>query len=133
MKRSKALVLLDQREGEGPEAQRGDRVLYNCRLFLHCGDEVPLNERQAATLPGHMLRVDGGVTLVDHQVELGRRQVIPGIEQALLGMRVGGYRKVRISPHLAYRDKGLPSLIPANALLVAEVWVRKIVKPEARE
>ncbi len=128
MKHSKALVFLDQREGDGPEAQRGDRALYNCRLFLHRGDEVPLNERRAATLPAHMLRIDGGVTLVDHQVELGQRQAIPGIEQALLGMRVGGYRKVRISPQLAYRAKGLPGLIPANALLVAEVWLRQIAQ-----
>lgn len=57
MKRSKAPVFLDQREGNGPEAQRGNRVLYNCRMFLHRGDEVPLNERQAANLPAHILRV----------------------------------------------------------------------------
>ncbi|MCW5798861.1 MAG: FKBP-type peptidyl-prolyl cis-trans isomerase [Nitrospira sp.] len=76
---------------------------------------------QAANLPVHILRGEGGVTLVDHQVELGRRQVIPGIEQALLGMRGGGYRKVRISPQLASGDQGLPGLIPSSALLVAEV------------
>lgn len=93
MKRSKAPVFLDQCEGNGPEAQRGDRGLYNRRMWLHRGDAVPVNERQAATLPAHMLRVEGGVTLVDYQVELGRRQVIPGIEQALLGMRVGATAK----------------------------------------
>lgn len=124
MMRSIGVELLEERIGEGPGAQVGDRLIYNCRMFLHRGDEVPMNERQAANLPAHMLRVEGGVTLVDHQVELGRRQVIPGIERALLGMSVGGYRKVRISPHLAYRDKGLPGLIPPNALLVVELWVR---------
>lgn len=83
MKRSKAPVFLDQCEGNGPEAQRGNRGLYNRRMWLHRGDAVP----------AHMLRVEGGVTLVDYQVELGRRQVIPGIEQALLGMRVGATAK----------------------------------------
>ncbi|MGC3972966.1 MAG: FKBP-type peptidyl-prolyl cis-trans isomerase [Nitrospira sp.] len=107
MKRSKGPVYLDQCEGNDPETHLGDRVLYNCRMFLHRGDEVPINDRQAANLPAHRLRVERGVTLVDHQVELGRRQVIPGIEQALLGMRGGGYCKVRIGPHLAYGDKGL--------------------------
>ncbi len=51
-----------------------------------------------------MLRDEGDVPLVDYQVELGRRQVIRGSEQALFGMSVGGYAKVRISPHLAYGD-----------------------------
>ena len=126
MMTSNGVELLEERIGDGPAARVGDRLIYNCRMFLHRGDEVPLNERQAANLPAHMLRVEGGVTLVDHRVELGRRQVIPGIEQALLGMKAGGYRKVRIGPHLAYRDKGLPGLIPSNALLVAEVWLREI-------
>ncbi len=86
-----------------------------------------MNERHAASLPAHRVRGEGDVTEVDYQVELGRRQVIPGIEQALLRMSVGGYHKVRISPHLAYGDEGLPGLIPPNALLLVEVWVRGTV------
>ena len=54
---------------------------------------------------------------------LGRRQVIVDIEQALIGMKAGGYRKVRISPHLAYREEGVPGLIPPGAVLAVEVWV----------
>ncbi len=52
-----------------------------------------------------MIRVADGVTLIDRTIVLGRREAVPGVEHALLGMKVGGYRKVRISPHLAYRDK----------------------------
>jgi FKBP-type peptidyl-prolyl cis-trans isomerase len=44
-----------------------------------------------------------------------------------MGMKVGGYRKVRISPHLAYRDKGIPDLIPPDAVLICEIWLRDIV------
>ena len=58
---------------------------------------------------------------------LGRREAIAGVEHALMGMKVGGYRKVRISPHLAYRDKGIPDLIPPDAVLICEIWLRDIV------
>ncbi len=65
---------------------------------------------------------------IDHTIVLGRRQAIAGVEQALMGMRAGGYRKVRVSPHLAYRDKGIPDLIPPNAVLICEIWLRNIVR-----
>jgi FKBP-type peptidyl-prolyl cis-trans isomerase len=32
-------------------------------------------------------------------------------------MRAGGKRLIRVGPHLAYRDGGVPGTIPANALL----------------
>ena len=63
----------------------------------------------------------GGVTCVDHTIVLGRRQAIAGVEHALVGMKVGGYRKVRVSPYLAYRDKGIPDLIPPDAVLICEI------------
>jgi hypothetical protein len=68
------------------------------------------------------------VTLIDRTVTLSRREVIAGVEHALIGMTVGGYRKVRISPHLAYRDRGLPALIPPHAVLVAEIWLRAVLE-----
>lgn len=127
MKHLSGLKLLEEREGLGPPARKGDRVVYNSRLFLHKGDEVPLNAKQVEYLPKDMIRVEGGVTFVDHTTVLGRRQVIAGIEHALMSMKVGGYRKVRVSPHLAYRDKGIPDLIPPDAVLICEIWLRDIV------
>ena len=59
---------------------------------------------------------------------LGKRQVIAGVEQALLGMRAGGYRKVKIGPHLAYRDVGVPTRVPPNAVMIYELWMRRITK-----
>jgi FKBP-type peptidyl-prolyl cis-trans isomerase len=41
-------------------------------------------------------------------------------------MRVGGYRKVRISPHLAYGAAGVAGKIPANAVLVYELWLTSV-------
>ena len=120
------LRLLDEREGAGAPAQKGDRVVYNTRMFLNQGDEVPLNDVQAQRLPKDMVRVEAGVTFVDHTIVLGRRRAIAGVEHALMGMKAGGYRKVRMSPHLAYRDTGVPELIPSNAVLVVEIWLRAI-------
>jgi FKBP-type peptidyl-prolyl cis-trans isomerase len=127
MKRLSGLKLLEEREGEGMPANKGDRVVYNSRLFLNKGDEVPLNAKQVEYLPKEMFRVEGGITFIDHKTLLGSRQTIAGVEHALMGMKVGGYRKVRISPHLAYRDKGIPDLIPSDAVLICDIWLRDIV------
>ena len=126
MKRLSGLKLLEEREGEETPANKGDRVLFNMRLFLNKGDEVPLNETQAKHLPREMIRVVDGVTLIDRTIILGRRESMAGVEHALMGMKVGGYRKVRVSPHLAYRDKGIPGLIPPDAVLIVEIWLRRI-------
>jgi len=124
MKRLSGLKILDEREGEGQPAQKGDRVIYNCRIFLNKGDEVMLNAKQADHLPKDMIRVVDGERFVDRKTVLGSRQTIAGVEHALMGMKAGGYRKVRIGPHLAYREKGIPDLIPPGAVLVVEVWLR---------
>ena len=39
------------REGVGDPAKKGDRILYNLKMFLHRGEEVPSNERQAEHQP----------------------------------------------------------------------------------
>jgi FKBP-type peptidyl-prolyl cis-trans isomerase len=126
MKRLSGLKLLEEREGAGKSAQKGDRVVYNTRIFLNRGDELPLNEIQAQHLPAELVRVADGTTFIDHTIVLGRRQAMAGVEHALVGMKVGGYRKVRVSPHLAYRDKGIPDLIPPEAVLICEIWLREI-------
>ncbi|WP_413933745.1 FKBP-type peptidyl-prolyl cis-trans isomerase [Nitrospira sp. BLG_1] len=127
MERLSGLRLLEEREGEGREAQRGDYVIYNSRIFLNKGEEVRIQEEQIRSLPKDVFRVVDDTVLLDHTTRLGSRQTIAGVEHALLGMKVGGYRRVRISPHLAYRDKGVPGFIPADAVLVVEVWLRAIV------
>ena len=128
MKQMSGLKLLEEREGFGTPAKKGDCVVYNTRIFLNQGDEVPLNDIQAKQLPKEMVRVEDEVTLIDHTIVLGRRLAIAGVEHALMGMKVGGYRKVRVSPHLAYRDKGVPDLIPPDAVLIVELWLREIVE-----
>ena len=45
------LDLLAESEGTGEAAAKGDRVIYNLRIFLNQGEEVLLNEHQLASLP----------------------------------------------------------------------------------
>src|SRR5262245_28091882 len=104
MRLKSGIKLLDERPGDGVAAKKGDRVLYNLRILLNKGDEVPLNQRQVEYLPEKMIRSVDGYRYVDHSLMLGSREAMAGVEYSLLGMKAGGYRKVRISPHLAYRN-----------------------------
>jgi hypothetical protein len=127
MKLKRGIKLLEEGEGTGEPARKGDRVVYNLKMFLNQGDEVPLNQRQAELLPAEMIRIINGTRFIDHRITLGSRDAMAGVEYSLIGMKKGGYRKVRVSPHLAFRDKGLPGLVPPNAVLVVELWLRDLI------
>lgn len=128
MNNTPGIDLIEETEGAGEPARKGNTVVYNVRIFLNKGEEVPINEEQANRgLPAEIIRKEGGRTFVDHRVELGKRRAIPGVERSLVGMKPGGYRKVRISPHLAYRGKGIPGLIPHDAVLVVQIWLRDVL------
>ena len=127
MKLPSGLVILEDKEGLGPEATSGDTVVYNVRIFLNRGDEVPVNETSADRgIPEELIRRENGQIFIDHISTLGKRHAIAGIEKALIGMRAGGFRKIRVSLHLAYRDRGVPGLIPPDAVLSICVWLREI-------
>lgn len=55
------------------------------------------------------------------QFQLGSNQVIAGFSQGIVGMKVGGKRRMTIPPSLAYGSAGRPPTIPGNATLVFEV------------
>jgi hypothetical protein len=76
MKRLSGLKLLEEREGEGTPANKGDRVVYNTRVFLNQGEEVPLNAKQAEHLPREMVRTEGGITFIDHTIVLGSISIL---------------------------------------------------------
>ena len=52
---------------------------------------------------------------------LGAGQVIKGWDEGVQGMKIGGTRKLTISPELGYGARGAGGVIPPNATLVFEV------------
>lgn len=87
--------------GNGRIAERGGSITIRYDLALNRGDVVQAG--QVATFV------------------LGKRTVIAGLEYGVQGMRVGGRRRLRISPHLGYGAAGVPGVVPPNAVLLFQV------------
>ena len=114
------LTLLWDVPGTGSPILRQHNYMMRLRLWLHRGDPV---RWQAASGPVGIARLeDNGETLVT-EMRIDRRSMMNGLFYGIDGMRVGGTRRLEIAPHLAYGDKGVPGIIPENALLIAEITV----------
>src|SRR5206468_1581988 len=105
-------------EGDGPLVERQHYYRIRLRLWLNRGDAIKwdapwgLIDRARLVEDGHVLETD---------VRLNREWLINGLFYGAEGMRVGGKRKLRISPHLGYGKQGVPGVIPENAVLTAEL------------
>jgi hypothetical protein len=69
---TRGITLLREVEGQGPPAARGNRIVFNMKIWLNRGDEVPLNSIQAQHLPKQMIRNEAGEQMLDHTATLGR-------------------------------------------------------------
>ena len=107
----KALVAQDLIVGTGATAQAGDQVSMQYVGVLYSnGKEFDSSWKRNKAF----------------DFALGGGQVIPGWDQGIVGMKVGGRRRLIIPADLAYGAQGQPPTIPANAALVFDVDLKKV-------
>ena len=101
--------------GTGNQAAVGNtaKVNYTGWLFDRSGTESKGRQFQTGTVV----------------VPLGRRQFLPGVEQAIIGMHVGGKRRAYVPSNLGYGASGTSDgTIPPNAALVFELELVNLVQ-----
>jgi FKBP-type peptidyl-prolyl cis-trans isomerase FkpA len=102
----------DVRVGTGTEAAAGRTLTVNYTGWLYDPAQPESKGRQFDTSIGRG----------PFPFPLGAGRVIRGWDQGLVGMRVGGFRRLVIPPDLAYGSQGAGNgAIPPNATLVFDV------------
>ena len=106
------LQVIDRKVGDGIQAEPGMDVqvqytgwLYDDRAADKHGSEFDTSRTHSAPFA----------------FVLGQGQVIPGWDQGVAGMRVGGQRTLIIPASLGYGARGAGGAIPPNATLVFDV------------
>jgi hypothetical protein len=113
--------LLADTPGTGAPVERHKRYDVRLQMWLSRRDPVRWTEPWGA-IDGARLENEGATLVTTLRID--RKSMIDGLFYGVEGMRVGGRRRLRVAPHLAYRQVGVPGVIPSNALLTIEIEVR---------
>ena len=114
------LTLLFDVTGTGEPVRRQHNYAVRLRMWLNRGEPVRWT---AAWGPVGVARLDDDGALLETDVRVDRHQLVNGLFYGIDGMRVGGTRRLEIAPHLAYGERGVPGVIPANAVVTAEITI----------
>jgi FKBP-type peptidyl-prolyl cis-trans isomerase FkpA len=99
------LQMEDLMVGTGPEAKKGQTVSVHYTGWLTDGKKFDSSKDHGRPF----------------SFALGRGQVIQGWDEGVVGMKVGGRRKLTIPPEMGYGKQGFPGAISPDATLVFEV------------
>ncbi len=102
------LGVFDRVVGDGPSPDPTDSVLVHYTGFLTDGCIFDTSRTRTGPSPFTI------------------EQLITGFAQGITGMNVGGSRRIKIPPDLAYQDFGIPGRIPPNATIIFEVELVEI-------
>lgn len=105
------LVIEDLVEGDGPEATAGMQVSV---------DYMGINWSSGREFDASWNRGD------TFSFSLGGGMVIPGWDQGVQGMKVGGRRRLTIPPQMAYGSSGAGGVIGPNETLIFVVDLRSV-------
>jgi len=120
------LTLLADMPGTGELVRRQHNYRIRLRLWLNRGEAV---RWQTEWGPVGVARLDDNSETLITEVRIDRRSLVNGLFYGVEGMRIGGTRRLEIAPHLAYGDRGVPGVIPAGAMLTAEITILGGVSP----
>ncbi len=106
------LKYIDLKVGPGAKAVKGSKIQVHYTGWLY--EKGKRGKKFDSSVDrGKPFIVDGLGTPSAH--------VIPGWNEGILGMRVGGKRELIIPSKLAYGERGFSSVIPPNATLDFEI------------
>jgi FKBP-type peptidyl-prolyl cis-trans isomerase FkpA len=107
-----SLEIVDLKTGEGASIAAGQRavVQYTGWLYEASAPDKKGTEFDSSRKTGEPFRFS-----------VGAGQVIKGWDQGVVGMKIGGRRRLTVPPDLAYGDSGAGGVIPPSATLVFEV------------
>ncbi len=104
------LKIEDKKVGTGGEAVIGKKVTVHYRGTLTDGTEFDSSYGRNLTF----------------SFDLGAGEVIEGWDKGIVGMKVGGQRKLTIPASMGYGAGGVPGSIPPNATLIFDVELFKV-------
>src|SRR5437762_5083959 len=110
-KTATGLEYLDEKEGTGAKVKVGDTVYVHYTGTFKDGKKFDSSK-------------DPGRDPFSFRVGAG--QVIQGWEEGLVGMKVGGTRKLKIPYQLAYGENGRPPTIPPKSELYFDIELLRI-------